>query len=361
MIDPPILDRLRRIGLATEQLRELPEELPADQFLARIVEQHRNGFRLHDGADEVTAHAPATLMRRAEDPLERPAVGDFVIARRGNPVEIVTRLPRRSLLHRGAAGEDRRQQAIAANVDLVLVVCGLDHDYNPRRIERYLLLCVGSGAQALVLLTKADSCPDAAERVHELEQRIGSQALVIALNARDLACRATLAPFLGIGTTAVLVGSSGAGKSTLTNSLLGIERMRTGEVRAHDSRGRHTTTHRALIQLPDGACLIDTPGMREIKLADRPELDPALVGRIGELASACRFTDCRHGREPGCAVRAALADGSLPAEQYEHYEKLQAELAALREDPASRTRRKAEEKTLGRALNKRLIEKYGSR
>src|SRR5690606_18410220 len=199
-------------------------------------------------------------------PEERAAVGDWVLGESG---KIVALLPRHYAIKRAAAGEHYKQQLIAANVDTVFVVCGLDADFNPRRIERYLLLVQGSGTRPVVLLTKADKAQDAAPgsvaaALAEV-RAIAGDAPVLALNAKDRDSVAALAQWLRPGRTAVLVGSSGAGKSTLTNTLLGVEKMKTGEVRESDDRGRHTTTHRALIALPSGACLIDTPGMRELK------------------------------------------------------------------------------------------------
>jgi ribosome biogenesis GTPase len=209
---------------------------------------------------------------------------------------------------------------IAANIDTVFVVVGLDDDFNPRRIERYLLLVGSGGAQPVVVLTKADK--------HTLTDLPSFTAPAFAINAKDRASIAALEPWLGEGKTVVLVGSSGAGKSTLTNTLLGIEKMKTGAVRDRDSRGRHTTTHRALIALPSGACLIDTPGMRELKPTGEEAMAEGGFADIETLAAQCKFRDCTHRSEPGCAVRIAVEAGELDSARLANYLKLRDEVAS---------------------------------
>lgn len=354
-------EALAGIGWRDADRATLPPGLAAGSRVARVTAQHRSGYEVHDGATTFPVQAPAQMVRAGVDPRSRPAVGDWVVLAPKPPPLIETLLPRRTLLARSAAGESHREQPIAANVDVVLVVCGLDHDYNPRRIERYLVLVQGSGAQPVVVLTKRDLCSEAAQRQAEIERMAGPTVAVLAVNAKDPQTVEQLRPYLGPGVTAVLVGSSGAGKSTLTNRLLGIEKQRTNDVRGNDSRGRHTTTHRALIPLPTGACLIDTPGMREIKLTGDEDLADTHFADIEALATQCRFSDCQHRTEPGCRVLAAVASGELDALRYAHYEKLRAELLGTRTDPAAQRQRKAAEKLLGRALGKRLTEKYGSR
>ena len=268
-------------------------------------------------------------------------------------------LPRRSLLKRAAAGDRHVAQVLAANVDTALVVCGLDLDFNPRRIERYLTLIEGSGVAAVVALTKADKDPDAAAKGEALRELLGPEVPVLVLNAKSPETRAHLAPWTRAGDTLVLLGSSGAGKSTLTNTLLGIEKQRTSEVREHDSRGRHTTTHRTLIRLPGGACIIDTPGMRELKLTGEESLGLGHFREIEALSHACRFRDCRHQNEPGCAVRAALEAGTIDAERYAHYQKLVAERDRAQEATVAGARKRGD-RVANKALNRRLDEKYGS-
>ena len=332
---------------------------------ARISEQHRSGYLVAESIE--AAHRAESLpewqragsYRKGEiAPEARPAVGDWVLieGEAPNALRIVALLPRFSAIKRGAAGEHYRQQVIAANIDSVFVVCGLDADFNPRRIERYLLLVGGSGVQPVVVLTKSDK--DGADVEVALHGLRALGVPVLAVNAKDRASVAALEPWLGEGRSIVLVGSSGAGKSTLTNTLLGIEKMKTGAVRAGDDRGRHTTTHRALIALPSGACIIDTPGMRELKPTGEEDVAESFAD-IEALAAQCRFNDCKHLKEPGCAVRAAVERGEVDAQRVANYLKLGDEVAGAANKLATRLAQKANDKVQGKALNKRLDDKYG--
>ncbi len=292
---------------------------------ARVVEQHRSGYVVADSIDrQFKAESPPEWQRPRFPSHERAAVGDWVLL---EGVRIVALLPRRTAIKRGAAGEHYHQQVIAANIDTVFIVCGLDDDFNPRRIERYLLLVGGGGAEPVVVLTKADRTEYAPDAVAALVELAAQKIAVRAVNALDPESVSALQPWLGEGRTAVLVGSSGAGKSTLTNTLLGEDRMKTGRVRESDSRGRHTTTHRALIPLPGGACLIDTPGMRELKPTGEESLAEGGFADIEALAAQCRFNDCAHQAEPGCAVRAAIERGELDPARLANYLKLRGEVA----------------------------------
>ncbi len=319
----------------------------------RIVEQHRSGYLVAGAPGEALAveSLPDWLRRSGYRkgtiaPEDRAAVGDWVLVEDGQ--RIVAMLPRTSAIKRAAAGEHYKQQLIAANIDIVLVVCGLDADFNPRRIERYLLLVQGGGTPVIVL-TKADKPEaDIAAATAALAEVIGLGVPVVPVNARDVDSVAGLHRWLGPGVTAVLVGSSGAGKSTLTNRLLGTERMKTAEVRATDDRGRHTTTHRALIPLPSGACLIDTPGMRELKPTGEEDLAEGGFADVEALAADCRFRDCTHASEPGCAVRAAVEAGTLAPARLGSYLKLRDELAGAAGQLAHRMAQKAEARPGGR-------------
>ena len=357
--DDDLERRLRAIGWRAPAA---PLTLDARQRLARVIAQHRNGYRLHDGTQEFAAQPAPRFLRRSTPHEERPAVGDFVLATGTSGAVIDRVLERRTLLSRAAAGERHQRQIIAANIDTVFVLMGLDGDFNPRRIERYLLLIEGSGAKPVVVLTKIDKVENAAALTMRSELAAAVPGVeTIAVNAKDAASVAPLFAHLQAGCTAVLVGSSGAGKSTLTNTLLGIERQATATVRDHDSRGRHTTTHRALIQLPGGGCLIDTPGMRELKLTGDETLSGTSFADIEELALQCRFGDCTHGNEPGCAVRAALESGLLDRERWPAYLKLRDELAAASDTLEAQLKRKAHARVANKALGKRLVDKYGSR
>ena len=376
----PAFDSLQAIGwpLAAEEMEPSGEASAEREWRtlmashpqarpARVVEQHRSGYVVADGPERTFPveslpewQRPPGYRKGTVTIDQRPGVGDWLLV---DGRKAVAMLPRRSAIKRGAAGEHYQQQLIAANVDTVFVVCGLDADFNPRRIERYLLLVRGGGVEPVVVLTKADQAADADtgavdDAMAALVELAAQGVAVRAVNAKDADSVRALEPWLGPGRTAVLIGSSGAGKSTLTNTLLGMERMKTGAVREHDSRGRHTTTHRALIPLPTGACLIDTPGMRELKPTGEEDVAENFSD-IEALAEQCRFRDCRHGKEPGCAVRAAIEAGKLDPQRFANYLKLSDEVAGAANRLASRRAQKAEEKVQGKALNKRLDEKYG--
>ena len=332
---------------AVAEWREMLARFPT-AHPARVVEQHRTGYVVaerpnHGYAVESPPHwQRAPSYKKGATPSEqRAGVGDWVLIEPAPADAIVTKdqivalLPRRTAIKRGAAGEHYKQQLIAANVDTVFVVCGLDADFNPRRIERYLLLISGSGAEPVVVLTKLDQADDVPGSLEALIDLAAQDVPVRAVNALDPDSVASLNPWLRPGTTAVLVGSSGAGKSTLTNTLVGSERMKTGAVRESDERGRHTTTHRALISLESGACLIDTPGMRELKPTGEEDITENFTD-IDALAANCRFRDCRHASEPDCAIRAAIEDGKLDPRRFANYVKLHEEVAGAASKLAER-------------------------
>lgn len=333
----------------------------------RVSEQHRSGYIVADSPDAAFPVESLPEWQRPRFPSEqRPGVGDWLLIEDLDtpPPRVVALLPRRTAIKRGAAGDHYRQQLIAANVDTVFVVCGLDADFNPRRIERYLML-VGGGAEPVIVLTKADRAmlegADAVPGAVETLASLAAQGIAVrSVNAKDPDSVAALNPWLKPGRTAVFVGSSGAGKSTLTNTLLGFERMKTGEVRESDARGRHTTTHRALIALASGACLIDTPGMRELKPTGEEDVAENFAD-VEAVAAQCRFRDCVHAREPGCAVRAAIEAGTLEPQRVANYLKLRDEVAGAADKLAGRRAENAQARVLGKAINKRLDGKHGRR
>jgi ribosome biogenesis GTPase len=312
--------------------------LPA-RFVARLIERQRSQSLVHDGTRTLVAKAHPTL--RSPEEL---AVGDWIVCvPDGGSPWIHDRVEPYSLLRR--IDPSGARQTLVANVDLALLVMGLDGDFNARRLERYVALAKASGVLPVVVLTKADTCSELDARLDALESRLPRTLERIAVNGTSPDAAAALAPYLSRGTTAVLLGSSGAGKSTLTNTLRGTSIQATGAVREGDDRGRHTTTSRQLVALPSGACVIDTPGLRGLRLdVDEDALDAAFED-IAALAKRCRFRDCSHGDEPGCAVREGV-----DADRLMNYRKLQREIARDRADPLARQETKAEIKARHRAL-----------
>jgi ribosome biogenesis GTPase len=289
--------------------------------------------------DAVTAGSSARRLARC---FSRPAVGDWVVVRkrasedRGVIVEI---LPRHSAFTRRAAGDVTDEQVVAANVDVVFVAMGLDRDFNLRRLERYLLMARESGAAPVILLTKPDLSDAVMARTGEVA-RLAGELPVHVVQPKSGEGLEQVRGHVHPGRTAALLGSSGVGKSTIINRLIGTDVRRTREVRASDSRGRHTTTHRELVVLPEGGLIIDTPGMRELQLWDADESVRETFDDIEALATGCHFTDCRHRNEPRCAVKAAVGEGRLAPDRLESYLKLQDEMAELAQRKEERVRLK---------------------
>jgi ribosome biogenesis GTPase len=312
---------------------------------ARVVSQQRGLWRIAGdfyarGLVECWA-APSGKMHAAQAThRDWPAVGDWIAAEvpDGNRrATIHGVLPRRSQFVRKTPGKRIEQQVIAANVDTAFLVAALDGDFNLRRLERYLAQCCESGARPVILLNKADECNDFAARA-EMTERIAGGTPVLVLSARTRQGIDALDPFLAAGQTVVLLGSSGVGKSTLVNLLLGQDLQSVRPIRENDSKGRHTTTVRQLVLLPSGAMVIDTPGLRELQLWDAADGVSETFADIEALAAGCRFRDCRHVQEPGCAVRAALEAGTLEEARLENRRKLESEQEFLRRkmDPEAR-------------------------
>jgi ribosome biogenesis GTPase len=300
---------------------------------ARVLREERGRLLVVTEDGERAAVAAGRLLHRAASRLEIPAVGDWVgvrpepAGRRStSPAVVAAVVPRRNRIVRKAAGEAARPQVLAANVDVLLVAMGLDADFNVRRLERYVALAWESEAIPLVVLTKADACADVSSHVMKAEEAApGVEVLAVSAWTGDGVD--ALAPHLVPGRTLALAGMSGVGKSTLVNRLLGADLQAVRAVRAREGRGVHTTTRRDLLLLPSGALLVDSPGMRELALWDGG--GEAAFPDVASLAAACRFRDCTHGREPGCAVRAAVGEGRLDAERLASFEKLGREEAWL--------------------------------
>ncbi len=295
---------------------------------ARVVSQQRGLWRVGGQFGECWAAPSGALRVSAQVDGDWPAVGDWIaveIPALGDERAIIhCVLPRRGCFARKAPGNRIEQQVIAANIDTAFLVMALDRDFSLRRLERYLAQCEESGVKAVVVLNKADQCDDVTEMAARASQ-VASRAPVIAMSARSGQGIDGLEPFLAAGQTIVLLGSSGVGKSTLVNRLLRREAQTVQPTRETDGKGRHTTTARQLLQLPGGALIIDTPGLREIALwAVEAGIDQAFAD-VEEFARGCRFRDCLHENEPGCAVRAAIAAGNLDAARVENRKKLERE------------------------------------
>jgi ribosome biogenesis GTPase len=353
-------DALIGLGLTVPMLqRFIQRQRYAGEAAMRVIEVQRDAVCLHDGVREVLARVPPALVERlANDNL---AVGDWVLADEPDPdqwrvrerVAPLTQIARRTNDGRGAA----RRQVLVANVDTCLLVMGLDHDFNLRRLERYLALARLAGVAAVVVLTKADTVDEVgvARRCEQAREAIGAAVPLLALDARQATALQRLQPWLARGQTLVLLGSSGAGKSTLTNSLCGDDQQRTGASRGDDSRGRHTTTARTLRRTLAGACVIDTPGLRALRLdADDADVLNAAFDDVAAAALRCRFRNCRHREEPGCAVRE-----SLPAERVRNFHKLQREARRDAMNALEMREQRREWKQRGRAGELRARAKRG--
>lgn len=324
---------------------------------ARILAEHRGGYAVRGERGELLAVARGRLRDQAAVGGPVPAVGDWVVVRptgdgRG-AIEGI--LPRRSKVSRKTAWSEAEEQVLAANVDTLFLVSGLDRDFNTRRLERYVAIAYESGADPVVVLTKLDLCDDPGRVVEAEAVAIGVP--VVPLSNVTGEGIDQLQPFLAAGRTVALIGSSGVGKSTLINRFLGEETIPTAETR-RDGRGRHTTRHRELFALPNGALLIDTPGLRELQLWEG-DLDDAFSDIVA-LAERCRFTDCAHESEPDCAVKGALADGGLASERLASFRKLERELASVAARADKRLGAERKRRWRQRVRESRHARRYGA-
>ena len=329
----------------------------------RVGLEHTHIYRVFTADGELLARVSGRLRHRASSRADFPVVGDWVVvepAEQGGDARIHAVLPRTSRFSRRAAGDPTEEQVVAANVDTVFLVGGLDHDFNPRRLERYLLVAAESGATPVIVLNKADLMATEADLQGHVDavRALAPDVAVHAVSCRQPDTTEPLRDYLGFGKTGALLGSSGVGKSTIVNRLIGEDLLRTRDVRESDSRGRHTSTHRQLVLLPGGGLLIDTPGMRELQLWDAGGLAGTFTD-IAALAEDCRFRDCGHRGEPGCAVAAAVQSGELSADRLASFQKLAAEQAhAEREqDQRAQIEQRRKSKVASKALQKRLKDK----
>ncbi len=324
---------------------------------ARVVLEYNHLYRVLGAGGELLADVAGRLRHEAVSRAELPAVGDWVAVeprREEARATIQAVLPRKSRFVRKAAGTRTEPQVVGANIDTVLLVTSLDRDFNLRRLERYLVVARESGARPVIVLSKADLCDDVESKLAEV-QTIAAGVPAHAVSVAAPGGLEELAQYFGRGQTVALLGSSGVGKSTLINHLVGREAQKVREVRAHDGRGQHTTTRRELIHLPQGGLVLDTPGMRELQLWDAGESFPEAFDDIEALALNCRFSDCQHQNEPGCAIQAALAAGTIDAARYQSYEKLQKELqhVARKQDVNAQITERKRWKKLSRLASER--------
>jgi ribosome biogenesis GTPase len=330
----------------------------ADGYAAgRVALEYKHFYRIYSEWGEVLGEIAGRLRHEALDREDLPVVGDWVVIRRSpesDKVTIHAVLPRKSKFTRKVAGFRTEKQIIGSNIDTVFLVTSLNQDFNPRRVERYLIVAWESGARPIIVLSKSDLCDEVEERTREIKAVVGD----VPIHAVSVVKREgldELARYRKAGQTVAFLGSSGVGKSTLVNYLLGREHLRVQEIRKHDGRGVHTTTRRELIVLPQGGLVLDTPGMRELQLWDGEGGLAIAFADIETVATQCYFSDCRHQDEPRCAIREALAEGAIDAARYESYEKLKKELTYLarKQDIRSAIVEKKRWKTLSRMASQR--------
>lgn len=328
---------LVELGLRPFFQQQLSLDELNSQCVGRIVEQHRSQV--------ITMSEQGTLTLTLAPNGERVCVGDWVLF--DDTLRIVRILKRWSLLQRKAAGTKVDSQLIAANIDSVFIVCSLNDDFNLNRIERYLAIANEAQVEPIVILTKVDQCDDADQKRKQV-QSLAPLMSVHAINALDQSHIEELHTYCKLGSTLAFLGSSGVGKSTLVNGLSGQALMQTAEIREDDSKGRHTTTHRALKWLPQGGMLMDTPGMRQLKLSDCESGLSETFSEIEALAQQCRFNDCDHDQEPDCAVQYAIQSNSLDQRRFDNYQKLMREQAF---NSATLAEKRAKDKAFGKMIS----------
>lgn len=342
------------------QLQMDPER--PDNKPARVCRQDKNQFHLLSEQGPLNGVIPQRLRKAALSKADLPTVGDWVVVSpieggEDGTVQIEALLERKSKFSRKEAGDVMDEQVVAANIDTVFIVSALDNEFNPSRIERYLLLSWDSGAQPVLILNKTDICTKL-ERKLESIRLIAQGAPIHRVSATEGEGLEVFTPYLSHGSTCAFLGSSGVGKSTIINALLGFEKFETGAVREEDNRGRHTTTFREMVQTPQGGMIIDTPGMREIQLWASSASITQSFEDVETLASQCKFRDCAHLSEPGCAVNKAVADGTLDERRLSRYFKLVDELEHFesQQNVAARAEKKQSRRRYAKPLKNQIDE-----
>ncbi|MCZ6503913.1 MAG: ribosome small subunit-dependent GTPase A [Gammaproteobacteria bacterium] len=346
--------------------QEQIEEQELTLLPARIYRQDVNRYHLFSTKGDLTGTLPGKLFTETTSKAELPTVGDWVLtapADEHNPRAVIIErtLDRMSKFSRKQAGDKVVEQVVAANIDTVFIVSGLDDNFNVNRIERYLVLAWSSGANPVIVLNKADLCRDTADKIHQLEP-IAMRIPIHAISAQSGEGVDLLRQYVESGQTAALLGSSGVGKSTIINALLGYERFDTGDVREADSKGRHTTSFREMCKLDAGGMIIDTPGMREIQIwTDESSLAKSFSD-VEDYALLCKFSDCQHDSEPGCAVQEAIEKGNLEVTRLESLRKFQRELIHLveKQDAGAKAEKKKERKKFARSIRDRPNKRSGA-
>ncbi len=349
------MERLVPFGLNDERLKAIKDYGQAF-FLGRVLSESQGIYKVMSNKKELYARVKGSLGYTASRREDYPAVGDWVVLDRDDDFHgkavIHDILARKSMIKRKVAGNRSDEQIIAANIDIIFICMALNNDFNVRRLERYLVLCWDSGAKPVIVLTKADLCDDISEKLDAIAD-YAYEVDVLITSMVKMEGLQQLKTYTSETKTIAFIGSSGVGKSSLINYMLDEDKFKVNGLR-NDDKGRHTTTHRELIALPNGGCVIDTPGMREIQLLDVEESVDHSFHDIESLASQCRFKNCQHESEPGCAVRQAIQDGILSEKRYQSYLKLKREAVYMESKVNKRVQReqKKQRKKIAKSIRK---------
>ena len=350
------LINIRRYGFSEEFSNEIPKDNPLEP--ARVLSQEKGFYRVVTDKGEKLAELSGKFRFQTALSSEYPAVGDFVLVNwneSGDSAIIESLLPRKSAFIRKAAGEPQQEQVVAANIDTVFLCMALNNDFNLRRLERYISIAWDSDAMPVVVLTKSDLCDDLENRLSGVSSIAFGIDILVTTSTEENGYRELL-PFISEEKTIAFIGSSGVGKSTLINRLLGKEHLKTNGLR-NDDKGRHTTTRRELFPLPSGGMVIDTPGMREFGMWDNDTGIEKTFADIEKLAAQCKFRNCTHTNEPGCAIQKALTTGELQTDRWQSYQKLKAENDYMEDKESYMIAKGKREKEISKLIKKMPIKR----